>query len=197
MKLVLGSILALGAVAIAAPAAAQLPPGDYQRQCRDISVNGQFLSARCPSARGGWASSSINILSCRAGISVDREGGLICSGMGPGPGPGPGGPYPPPGAGRPPPGGFDRFSVTIFDRPGYRGRTMKVDGDMPNLDRTGFNDRVASIKFGRRSGPWLVCEDAGFRGRCVTLNGDTRNLGQLGMLNTISSLRPLPGPMPR
>lgn len=193
MKFALGLLAALAAGAVALSAAAQLPAGSYQRQCRDISLNGQFLSARCPSARGDWASSSINVLSCSTGIGVDPEGGLICGGPGGGPGPGPGPPgyYPPPPGGRPPPPGYDRFSITIYDRPGYRGRSMRVDGDMPNLDRTGFNDRVASIRLSRRSGPWLACEDANFRGRCVTISGDTKDLGRLGMLNSVSSLRPL------
>lgn len=186
MKFALGLALALAAVA--APAEAQLPPGDYQRQCRDISVNGQFLSAQCRSSRGEWASSSINILSCSSSIGVDYDGGLICSGLA-GPRPGQGGYYPPP-VERPPPA-YDRFSITIYDRTGYRGRSLRVDADMPNLDRTGFNDRIASIKLRKRSGPWLACEDAGFRGRCVTISDDTRDLGRLGMFDSVSSLRPL------
>jgi hypothetical protein len=192
MKLALGLVLALSAVAL--PAQAQLPPGSYQRQCRDISLQGQFLHARCPSSRGGWANSSINVASCSTGIGVDYEGGLICGGPG---NPNPGPPdYSPPGGGRPPPPpgygpGYDRYSITVFDRPGYRGRSMRVDGEIANLDRTGFNDRIASIKLRKRSGPWLACENANFRGRCVTIDGDTRDLGRLGMLNSVSSLRPL------
>lgn len=188
MRLVL-SVLALATAAAPVPAEAQLPPGSYQRQCRDVSLQGQFLSARCRSAYGGWAVSSINVASCSTGIGVDPEGGLIC-----------GGPVdpnrpPPPGAYWPtemrPPPGYERFSITIHDRFGYRGRSLRLDGDVANLDGTGFNDRVSSINLRRRSGPWLACEDANFRGRCVVIDGDVRDLGRLGMLNSISSLRPL------
>jgi hypothetical protein len=61
---------------------------------------------------------------------------------------------------------------------------------MPNLNRSGFNDRAGSIQLERRSGPWIVCADANYRGRCVTIRnsvGDTRSLG-LGQ--AISSMRP-------
>ena len=189
MKLVVG-FLALATAAAAVPAQAQLPPGSYQRQCRDISLQGQFLSARCRSSRGDWAVSSINVASCSTGIGVDHQGGLICGGPGVDPSrPPPPGYYPPPGA-RPPPG-YDRSSITIYDRFGYRGRSMRLDGDVANLDGTGFNDRVASIRLRKRSGPWLACENANFRGRCVTIGDDTRDLRRLGMSDTISSLRPL------
>jgi len=178
MRLILG-LAALGAVAaFASSALAQRPPpGSYQDQCRNISMQGQFLHADCRGPRGNWAQSSINVLSCRGDIGVDYAGGLVC--LGPGAGPG-----------RPPPG-YDRHAVTIYDRFGFRGRSMRIEGEMPNLGGTRFNDRVASIEFHRRSGPWLVCADAYYRGRCVTVDDDVRDASRLNMLNRISSLRPL------
>jgi hypothetical protein len=191
MKLVLG-LAAVGALAaLASTAQAQPPPpGSYRDQCRNISMQGQFLHAYCRGPRGSWAQSSINVLSCRGDIGVDYEGGLTCAGPGAGPGrPPPPGPYPPPVV-RPPPG-YDRYAVTIYDRFGFRGRSLRVEGEMPNLGGTRFNDRVASIEFHRRSGPWLVCENANYRGRCVTVEDDVRDVSRFNMLNRISSLRPL------
>jgi hypothetical protein len=193
MKLVLGiAALALAGAAGTAAEAQGLPPGPYLRQCRDVHMEGQFLHAWCRGTHGA-GTSSINVRSCSTAITVGPDGGLVCGGPGvpgaaplPPPPPYPPGPRPPPGA-----GGYDRYSVTIYDRPGFRGRSMRLDGDTPNLDRSRFNDRVASIRLRRRSGPWLACEDANYRGRCVTISSDARDLRAFGMLNRISSMRPL------
>lgn len=187
MKLV-PTVAVAAILGLSAPPASAQPPGSYHDQCRNIAMQGQFLSAQCRSARGGWASSSINVLSCSGDIGVDYEGGLTCRGPGAGAGPLPG-PYPPPGVRPPPPG--RRGAITIYDRFGFRGRAMRLDGPMPNLASTRFNDRVASIQVGRRAGPWLVCADANYRGRCVTVDGDVRDVDRIGMLSRISSLRPL------
>ncbi|MDZ4372934.1 MAG: beta/gamma crystallin-related protein [Phenylobacterium sp.] len=199
MKIALG-LFALATVAVAGSAYAQRPPpGSYLNQCRNVSVQGQFLHAQCRDARGSWATSSINLESCGSDISVGRDGGLVCfaQGVGPGPGRPPGGPYPPPPGVRPPPPGYGGYGVTIYDRFGFRGRALQLRGPTPNLDGSRFNDRVASIQLPRRSGPWLVCEDSNYRGRCVTVSSDVRDVGRLGMLNRISSLRPLDGWGPR
>jgi len=195
---------ALLALSIAAPAAAQpvyggLPPGDYQRQCSNIRMEGQFLHAYCRGRRGA-GESSINVLSCSTGIFVDDNGGLTCIGPG-------GGAPPQPQAGQPgyytgPAQGYDRYdrygrgdrrergAAVLFGRRNWGGPALRIEGPTPNLGDTGLNDRVRSIQLDRRSGPWLVCEDAGYRGRCVTIRdsvADTRSLG----LGGISSLRPL------
>ena len=68
---------------------------------------------------------------------------------------------------------------------------MRLEGPMPNLAGTRFNDRVTSIQLRRRAGPWLVCADANYRGRCVTVDGDVRDVDRIGMLGRISALRPL------
>ena len=172
-------------------------------------MEGQFLHAWCRGTRGS-GNSSINVLSCSTGIGVDPDGGLICGGPGSPQQPYPPEPYPPPttkpwpptgGGAYPQPGYANKWSATIYDRYGWRGRSMKLRGDMPNLNGTGLNDRVVSIRLGRRTGPWLVCSDADYRGRCVTIGSDINDTGQLGMLNSISSMRPLrderPYPQPR
>jgi hypothetical protein len=188
MKLVLTMAAATAVLAVSAPPASAQPPGSYREQCRNIAMQGQFLSAQCRSARGGWASSSINVASCASDIGVDHEGGLTCRGPGAGRPPPPGA-YPPPDVRPPPPG--HRGAITIYDRFGFRGRSLRVDGPMPNLSGTRFNDRVASVQLGRRTGPWLVCADANYRGRCVTVDSDVRDVDRIGMLSRISSLRPL------
>ena len=171
-----------------------LPPGDYPSRCRDIQLNGQFLSATCGGVRGG-GQSSINVLSCPGGnISVDATGSLVCAsvaGLRPpplqGPGPGYPGSRPPPGIWSPPGRGD---AVTIYAKKNFQGRAMRIDRSVDNLDNLGLNDHVRSIRLERRSGPWIVCADANFRGRCTRIDDDVADTRRIGMDRMISSLRP-------
>jgi len=191
------------AQAVAQP---QSPPrGSYERQCTDIRMNGQFLSATCRGARGG-GQSSINVLSCSSDIGVDATGALSCTGPGAvapapayraGPAPEPwrgneaGPPYGPsrPGyADRGP--RYGRESVTLFGGRNWRGPSIRIEGPTPNLGSTGLNDRVRSIQLDRRSGPWIVCTDANYRGRCTTIGESVTDTRAIGMGDGISSLRP-------
>lgn len=189
------ALLTMSLVA-AEPAQAQgaPPPGSYQERCRDIRMNGPYLSAWCRGVRAS-GQSTLNVQSCATDIGVDPGGGLICGGPEADGYGRPPGAYPPPGHGggggyRPPPGG-DRWSATLYDRPGFRGRSIEIRGDEPNLDGSGLNDRVRSIRFNRRSGPWEVCVNAGFRGRCMTAYRSIGDTSAIGMWDSISSLRPL------
>lgn len=204
MRTTLG--LAALALMAAAPAVAQpqyaAPRGSYERQCTDIRMNGQFLSAYCRGARGA-GQSSINILSCAGDIGVDVTGALSCAGPGaaaPAP-PVPVHPrYQPPPAYAPAPqpgprygdrrGRYRSYAVTLFSGPNGRGQSVRIEGDAPNLAGSGLNDRVRSIQLEPGSGPWIVCSDANYRGRCATVErsvGDTR---EIGLRDAISSLRP-------
>lgn len=85
----------------------------------------------------------------------------------------------------------DRGPVaTLYEGPGFRGRSVQVYGETSNLAKTGLNDRVGSIRFGRRSGPWEVCKDSKFRGRCLVVRDDVRDTNEIGLGAAISSLRP-------
>jgi hypothetical protein len=149
------------------------------------------------------------VQSCSTDIFVDDTGGLKC--VGPGGGAPPQVRAVPPGYNTGQGQGYDhgndrrdergyggayerrgrgeRPTAVLYDRRGYRGGSVRIDGPTPNLGPTGINDRVRSIALERRSGPWLVCSNAGYRGRCLMIRdsvADTRSLG----LGDISSLRP-------
>ena len=189
MRKVLGlTVLAVLMATAATPSTAQpLPPGDYPSRCRDIQLNGQFLSATCGGARGG-GQSSINVLSCPgSNISVDATGALVCAGLAggrPPPLPGPG--YP--GIRPPPPWQGD--VVTVYARKNFQGRAMRIDRSVANLENLGLNDHIRSIGIEGQSGPWIVCTDANFRGRCITIDRDLADTRRIGMDRAISSLRP-------
>jgi Beta/Gamma crystallin len=197
MRTTLGLCALVFALTPAASALAQAPPrGSYERQCADIRMNGQFLSATCRGARGG-GQSSINVLSCRGDIGVDASGALSCAGPGAAapppaavyaPGPRPGYDQGPGYADRPQ--RYGRESVTLYAGRNWHGPSVRIDGDAPNLDSTGLNDRIRSIQLGRGSGPWLVCTDANYRGRCTTIGDSVADTRRIGMGDAISSLRP-------
>jgi hypothetical protein len=152
-------------------------------------MQGQFLHATCRGPRGP-AQSSLNVLSCATDISVGPDGGLACLGPQAAARAAP----PPYAAPRPPyaaPLRPDREAVTLFSRRHERGRSVRITGEAPDLAATGLNDRVRSIRLGRRSGPWLVCTDAGYRGHCTTIRGSVADTRRIGMANGVSSLRPV------
>ena len=79
--------------------------------------------------------------------------------------------------------------ITFYEGEGFRGRAFTTSQQVPNFDRTGFNDRTSSIVIER--GRWEVCEHANFRGRCVVLRrGSYDTLAASGPGNSISSVRP-------
>lgn len=203
MRIALGfSALALMALAPATGQAQYAAPrGSYERQCTDIRMNGQFLSATCRGARGG-GQSSINILSCSTDIGVDASGALSCLGPGGGAPPAVGNAPPGYAPGRVAPGygpadryrggprGYRRDTATLFAGRGWRGQPIRIEGAAPNLDATGLNDRVGSIQLEPGSPPWIVCSDANYRGRCTTIHESVADTRQIGMRGSISSLRP-------
>jgi hypothetical protein len=64
----------------------------------------------------------------------------------------------------PPPG---RARIRLYDGADFSGRALWLDQTTPNLEHTGFNDRVNSIIV--ESGRWRLCTDANGRGACREL----------------------------
>jgi len=115
-------------------------------------------------------------------------GGYNPGGGGGGYNPGHGSDYNPGYGGSYNPGYNGRYSATVYRDENYRGSSAQFSGDVSNLDNSGLNDRISSI---RLQGTWLACSDAYFRGRCIVLRNSTRDLRAYRMSDQISSLRPL------
>lgn len=80
--------------------------------------------------------------------------------------------------------------LTMYSGPDFRGADLTLNGEVSNLERSGFNDRAASVIV--RSGRWEVCSDANFAGYCAVLGpGDYRAL-EGPLFRRISSARELP-----
>ncbi len=69
-----------------------------------------------------------------------------------------------------------RPRAVVYEYPDFGGRSMVIENDeLPNFDRTDFNDRTASIRV--EGGDWVFCSDAYFQGTCRTFGpGDYRSL---------------------
>lgn len=76
-------------------------------------------------------------------------------------------------------------TATLYELPGFRGRSVVVTGSNDNLSNIDFNDRTGSV---RLNGTWRLCEDAGYHSRCVTLSGSIPDLRDRG-ISGLSSLQ--------
>ena len=78
--------------------------------------------------------------------------------------------------------------LTLYGRQDFRGRELRANDTIVNLDHSGFNDRASSAVI--RDGVWQLCENARFRGHCVTLGpGEYPTLRAMGLNNRVSSAR--------
>jgi len=89
-----------------------------------------------------------------------------------------------------PGGGSGGGSIVLFESPGMTGRSFALNGPMPNLSGTGFNDRASSAVV--NSGTWQLCADADYMSSCEVVSpGQWPNLG--GVTGRVSSARPIAG----
>jgi hypothetical protein len=83
-------------------------------------------------------------------------------------------------------GRYREGHATLYEGPNLSGRSYPLNDPMPNLARSGFNDRASSLRV--ESGYWIFCSAAEFRGDCRTYGpGEYATLP--GLNNVISSGR--------
>jgi uncharacterized protein YcfJ len=82
-------------------------------------------------------------------------------------------------------------NITFFEAERFQGRSYTATGQIPNLRRTGFNERASSaVVSGER---WEVCDNNRYRGQCMVLRpGQYPSLAAMGLNDEISSVRALP-----
>ncbi|MET0249761.1 MAG: beta/gamma crystallin-related protein [Sphingobium sp.] len=76
-------------------------------------------------------------------------------------------------------------SMTLFELPGFLGRSVTITADTPDLAAEGFAKRAQSA---RVTGSWQVCPAVTFAGACQTLNGNMPILKK----SQVVSVRPTP-----
>ena len=75
-------------------------------------------------------------------------------------------------------------SLTLYEQPGFKGRSVTLFADNLDLSDTGVVGRARSAQvFGR----WRVCAQPGWRGRCQTLSRNIADLTALGMAGQVVS----------
>ncbi len=72
----------------------------------------------------------------------------------------------------------DQPSITLFERPGFQGKSHTFRGDQSDLGDTNFNDHASSAQV---HGRWRVCGDSKMRGRCEDLFRDIPDLKAIGL----------------
>ena len=95
-------------------------------------------------------------------------------------------PPPPPRAAEPPAPPPAPKTLVVFEGENFAGRSIELGDAMPNLDPTGFNDRIRSVVV--KDGVWELCIDDGFRGCQAFGPGEHPTLGIV--TGRVSSLRP-------
>lgn len=76
--------------------------------------------------------------------------------------------------------------ITLYDAPGFQGRSVSFYADAPNLSDQGFNDRARSARI---RGSWRLCEDKAFRSRCEPFADDVADFGEFNFSARVSSLQ--------
>ena len=83
--------------------------------------------------------------------------------------------------------GRGREGIEMYSAPNFAGERFMVRRDMPQLNRSTFDDRAASLIV--RGGEWQVCQHPNFRGRCQTFTrGEYPNL-ERAFTRSITSVR--------
>lgn len=78
-------------------------------------------------------------------------------------------------------------SLTLFERPDYRGAATTFRGAVGNLPENNSRAQSADIE----GGDWELCEGSNFAGRCVTLERSAPDLNAFGLGNRVGSVRPV------
>ena len=104
---------------------------------------------------------------------------------------------------------FGNGEVTVYRDGNFRGSAQRFNANVADLDGTGFNDRITSLRVSSRGygggdpggaysgggfiptseGNLEIFDDIDFKGRRYTLTGSTPDISAVGMGGTISSLR--------
>ena len=90
-----------------------------------------------------------------------------------------------------PNGNFGGNEVVVFADPNFRGASVVLRGDTPDLRPYKLNDKVSSIEIPAGE-TWEVCQDVNF-GSCQVLRGSVADLRDMGWNDRISSLRRVDG----
>jgi Beta/Gamma crystallin len=85
--------------------------------------------------------------------------------------------------------------ITVFNDRNFLGRSATFRRDVPDLEPTGLNDRISSLRVGPGE-QWKICEHSNYQGRCVVVSGAESDLQRNAWNDLVSSLRRVGGEGP-
>jgi hypothetical protein len=78
--------------------------------------------------------------------------------------------------------------ITVYADPDFRGQSMTIRDDTPDLRGYGLNDKISSIEVPNGES-WEMCQDINYGNRCQVISGSVSDLRGMGWSDRISSLR--------
>jgi len=80
-------------------------------------------------------------------------------------------------------------AITLYEHVNYQGRSVRIDGEAPNLTWLNFNDLTSSMRV--EGGRWEVCIHDNYDGACQVIDSDNRDMSSWNFNDRITSVRPV------
>lgn len=87
------------------------------------------------------------------------------------------------------------LEIVVFDKPDYKGASLRIARPIADLGTLKFDNKVASFQI-QGAGDWVLCENRNYQGRCARVQLQAGNLKLFQLNDRVSSLYPVPAPVP-
>lgn len=87
------------------------------------------------------------------------------------------------------------LEIVVFDKPDYKGTSLRIARAIADLGTLKFDNKVASLQI-MGAGDWVLCENRNYQGRCARVQLQAGNLKLFQLNDRVSSLYPVPAPAP-
>lgn len=87
------------------------------------------------------------------------------------------------------------LEIVVFDKPDYKGTSLRIARPIADLGTLKFDNKVASFQI-QGAGDWVLCENRNYQGRCARVQLQAGNLKLFQLNDRVSSLYPVPAPVP-
>jgi hypothetical protein len=86
------------------------------------------------------------------------------------------------------------LEIIVFDKPDYKGTSLRISRAVADLGKLKFDNKVASLQI-IGAGDWVLCENRNYQGRCARVQLQAVNLKLFQLNDRVSSLYPVPAPV--
>jgi hypothetical protein len=86
------------------------------------------------------------------------------------------------------------LEIVVFDKPDYKGTSLRIARAIADLGTLKFDNKVASLQI-LGAGDWVLCENRNYQGRCARVQLQAGNLKLFQLNDRVSSLYPVPAPV--